>query len=117
MAASSPTPQDLQNLRDFTAQWGKIIARRAFGDDGPTLDLDLFTFEQVAQADQATEDLIGGFEADHRLRGAVAGGATGAQSVHDGGPRRLDRFAGGTAVDAGMCLPGSVDHRGWTSVC
>jgi hypothetical protein len=50
MAASSPTSQDLQNLRDFAAQWGKIVARRAFGDTGPALDLDFFTFEQVAQA-------------------------------------------------------------------
>lgn len=58
MATSSLTPQDLQNLRDFAAQWGKIIARRAFGDSGPALDLDLFTFEQVAQA--AAQGLLEG---------------------------------------------------------
>lgn len=44
------TPQQLQELRDFAAQWGKIIARRAFGDSGPGLDIDLDALEQVAQA-------------------------------------------------------------------
>lgn len=58
MATSLPTSQDLQNIRDFAAQWGKIIARRAFGDHGPALDLDLFTFEQLAQA--AAQGLLQG---------------------------------------------------------
>ena len=44
------SPQDLQGIRDFAAQWGKIIARRALGDDGPGLDIDLDTMEQIAQA-------------------------------------------------------------------
>ncbi len=50
MAASKLTSQELQNLRDFATQWGKIIARQAFGDAGPPLDADLFTLEQAAQA-------------------------------------------------------------------
>jgi hypothetical protein len=58
MSNSLPTPQDLQNIRDLAAQWGKIIARRAFGDLGPGLDLDLLTFEQVAQA--AAQGLLQG---------------------------------------------------------
>jgi hypothetical protein len=50
MATSKLTPQELQNIRDFAAQWGKIVGRRAFGDDGPGLDVDLTTLEQVAAA-------------------------------------------------------------------
>ena len=48
MAAPALTPQDPQHLRDFATQWGKIIARRAFGDAGPGLDVDLLTFAQAA---------------------------------------------------------------------
>jgi hypothetical protein len=44
------TPQELQELRDLATGWGKIIARRAFGDHGPGLDIDLDTMEQIAQA-------------------------------------------------------------------
>ena len=44
------TPQELQELRELATHWGKIIARRAFGDDGPGLDIDLDTMEQIAQA-------------------------------------------------------------------
>ena len=44
------TPQELQELRALASQWGKIIARRAFGDAGPGLDVDLDAMEQVAQA-------------------------------------------------------------------
>jgi hypothetical protein len=58
MTPSALTPQDLQNLRDFAAQWGKIIARRAFGDAGPPLEADLFTLEQAAQA--AAQGLLQG---------------------------------------------------------
>jgi hypothetical protein len=50
MAASPLTPEQLQNLRDLAAQWGKIVARRAFGDAGPGLDVDLLALEQVADA-------------------------------------------------------------------
>ena len=50
MALGNLTSQELHNLRDFATQWGKIIARRAFGEAGPPLDADLFTLEQAAQA-------------------------------------------------------------------
>jgi hypothetical protein len=50
MTTSKLSPQELQNIRDFAAQWGKIVARRAFGDAGPGLDADLTTLEQVAAA-------------------------------------------------------------------
>ena len=50
MAAPSFTPEELQELRDLAARWGKIVARRAFGDAGPGLDADLATLERVALA-------------------------------------------------------------------
>jgi hypothetical protein len=50
MPHSQPNPQDLQKIRDLAAQWGQIVARRAFGDHGPGLDVDLSAMEQVAQA-------------------------------------------------------------------
>src|SRR5262249_24240854 len=50
MAASPLTPQELQILRDLAAQWGQIVARRAFGDAGPGLDGDFTALEQVAAA-------------------------------------------------------------------
>jgi hypothetical protein len=43
------TPQELQELRRLASQWGKIIARRAFGEAGPGLDVDLDAMEQIAQ--------------------------------------------------------------------
>jgi hypothetical protein len=50
MAKSKPTDQQLRQIRAFAAQWGKIVARRAFGDDGPGLDVDFTTMEQIALA-------------------------------------------------------------------
>jgi len=50
MARAQISPQDLQNIRDLAAQWGRIVARRAFGDHGPGLDLDFTALEQVAAA-------------------------------------------------------------------
>ena len=50
MTTRALTPQDLQDIRDLAAQWGKIVARRAFGDAGPGLNTDWTTLEQVAAA-------------------------------------------------------------------
>jgi hypothetical protein len=50
MARRSFTPEQLQEIQRFAAQWGQIIARRAFGDDGPGLDVDLQAMEQLAHA-------------------------------------------------------------------
>jgi hypothetical protein len=50
MATAKLTPQELQNIRELAAEWGKIVARRAFGDGGPGLDVDLLALEQVAAA-------------------------------------------------------------------
>ena len=50
MAQRTPSPEKLQEIRDLAAQWGKIVARRSFGDAGPDLSVDLSAMEQVAQA-------------------------------------------------------------------
>jgi hypothetical protein len=50
MARRQLSPQLLQEIRDLAAGWGKIVARRAFGDQGPGLDTDFEAMEQVAQA-------------------------------------------------------------------
>src|SRR3954462_10874738 len=50
MARRELPPQLLQEIRDLAAGWGKIVARRAFGDDGPGLDTDFETMEQLANA-------------------------------------------------------------------
>ena len=44
------SPQDLQEIRNFAAGWGKIIARRAFGDSGPGTGVDFQALEDVARA-------------------------------------------------------------------
>src|ERR1700676_2823367 len=50
MAAPQFTPEQLQHIRDLAARWGKIVARRVFGDAGPGLDADLATLERIALA-------------------------------------------------------------------
>ena len=42
--------EDLQELRELAARWGKVVARHAFGEDGPGTDVDLDAMEQVAAA-------------------------------------------------------------------
>lgn len=58
MTATVPTPQELQNIRDLAFQWGKIVARRAFGEAGPPLDCHALTLEQLAQT--AAQGLLEG---------------------------------------------------------
>src|SRR5262245_18395870 len=50
MAPSDFTPEELQELEDIAARWGKIVSRRALGDQGPGLDVDFRTMEQIAYA-------------------------------------------------------------------
>lgn len=44
------SPEELASLRTLAAQWGKIVSKRAFGDDGPGLDVDFRTMEHIAAA-------------------------------------------------------------------
>jgi hypothetical protein len=44
------TPEELRELHDLAARWAQIVSKRAFGDDGPGLDVDFTTFEQIATA-------------------------------------------------------------------
>ena len=50
MAARKLTPEELQAVARLAKQWGKIVVRQAFGDSGPSLDVDFAQMEQVAQA-------------------------------------------------------------------
>lgn len=50
MATPRFAPEELQELHNLAAQWAKIVSKRAFGDDGPGLDVDVRTFEQIATA-------------------------------------------------------------------
>ena len=50
MAAREFSPQDLQKIHDLAHQWGKIVVRHAFGDEGPGLEVDLAAMEEVAVA-------------------------------------------------------------------
>lgn len=47
MAQSNMSEQQLQEIRDLAAQWGKIVARRLAPESGP---LDFAAMEQVATA-------------------------------------------------------------------
>ena len=50
MARNQLSPQDLQEIRDLAARWGQIVARRAFGEQGPSLDTSFTALEQLAAA-------------------------------------------------------------------
>jgi hypothetical protein len=50
MARAHVSPEGLRKIRELAAHWGQIVARRAFGDQGPGLDVDLTAMEEVAQA-------------------------------------------------------------------
>ena len=50
MAGRRLTPEKIQAIRDFTAHWGKIVARRALEDAGPDAGLDFQAMEDLAAA-------------------------------------------------------------------
>ena len=50
MATPRFTPEELHELHDLAARWAQIVSQRAFGEDGPGLDVDFTTFEQIATA-------------------------------------------------------------------
>jgi hypothetical protein len=50
MASRKLSDKDLAEIHSLAKQWGKIVVRRAFGDGGPDLDIDLDAMEQLAVA-------------------------------------------------------------------
>jgi hypothetical protein len=58
MATRKLTPDQLAAITDLARQWGKIVARNAYGGDGPPLDADFDQMEQIAAA--ATAGLAAG---------------------------------------------------------
>ena len=50
MTKPSLSDEELQELRSMARRWAKIVSKRAFGADGPGLDVDFRTFEQIATA-------------------------------------------------------------------
>lgn len=52
------TQEELDRISELAKNWGKIVVRRGFGDDGPQLDVDLDPMEDLAAA--AARGLIAG---------------------------------------------------------
>src|SRR4051812_11898388 len=50
MASGKLNDKDLAKIHALAKPWGKIVVRRAFGDQGPGLDVDLDGMGQVAAA-------------------------------------------------------------------
>ncbi len=50
MATRKFTPEELRAITRLAKQWGKIVVRHAFGEQGPGLDVDLAQMEEVAYA-------------------------------------------------------------------
>ena len=50
MAARKLSPEELQAVTRLAKQWGKIVVRHAFGEQGPGLDVDFAQMEEVACA-------------------------------------------------------------------
>ncbi|MGF1582781.1 MAG: hypothetical protein ACFCD0_25960 [Gemmataceae bacterium] len=58
MAAKTLSPEELQAIIELAKGWGKIVVQRAFGEEGPGLDINLTQMEQIATT--AAEGLLAG---------------------------------------------------------
>ena len=58
MAKRKLTPEQLVAVEELAKQWGKIVAKNAYGEGGPGLDVDFDEMEQIAAA--ATRGLARG---------------------------------------------------------
>lgn len=58
MASGKLTADDLQRITQLAQDWGKIVCRRAFGDEGPGLEVDLDQMESLAHT--AAQALLAG---------------------------------------------------------
>ena len=47
MGSRKLTPEDLERITNLAKSWGKVVVKRAFGDAGPGLDVDLAQMEEV----------------------------------------------------------------------
>src|SRR5689334_14689142 len=74
MSQHKLSAEQLQEIHDLAAGWGKIIARRLFGESGPDTDIDFQTLEQIAAAaargltSSLAESLVGEFNARVKSR-------------------------------------------------
>ena len=50
MATRKLSPEELQAVTRLAKQWGKIVVKQAFGEQGPGLDVDFAQMEDVAGA-------------------------------------------------------------------
>jgi hypothetical protein len=50
MATRKLSPEELQAVARLAKQWGKIVVKQAFGEQGPGLDVDFAQMEEVASA-------------------------------------------------------------------
>ena len=50
MATRKLSPEELQAVSRLAKQWGKIVVKQAFGEQGPGLDVDFAQMEEVACA-------------------------------------------------------------------
>src|ERR1700693_2657215 len=73
MGSRKLTPQELESVTQLARSWGKVVARRAFGEKGPGLDVDLSQMEAVAVA-AARGLTAGAMEAATDLQAQQLGG-------------------------------------------
>lgn len=59
MASHRLTEEKRQELREFALGYGKILAREAYGPEGPGFDVDLAGLEEIA--DEVQQALLKGF--------------------------------------------------------
>ena len=50
MATRKLSAEELQAITRLAKQWGKIVVKHAFGEEGPGLDVDLAQMEEMAYA-------------------------------------------------------------------
>lgn len=50
MGSRQLDPQDLQAIRKLAKEWGKIVSRRAFGEEGPDVEVNFAAMEDIALA-------------------------------------------------------------------
>src|SRR5947209_5987791 len=102
MATRKLSPEELQAVSRLAKQWGKIVVKHAFGEQGPGLDVDFAQMEEVAGA--AVRGLTeGALEAATAQQGQLLGEQQAALGRQGGGGQQV--FGGGQ----GQRRPGQVE--------